>query len=79
MHHRLLFGSDTEWAKPCQQASLRLRSQELSLENVPTTVSASQPWKSGQGLLCCSFMSFLLLSGKAHQLWSAVSLPKSSL
>ena len=71
MHHRLLFESDTEWVRPCQQASLRLRSQVLSLENVPTTGSASQLWKSGPCLLCCSLMSFLLLFGEAHQLTTA--------
>lgn len=71
MHHRLLFESDTEWVRPCQQASLRLRSQELSLENVPTTGSASRLWKSGQCVLCCSLVSFLLLFGEAHQLTTA--------
>lgn len=71
MHHRLLFESDTEWVRPCQQASLRLRSQELSLENVPTTGSAIRLWKSGQCVLCCSVVSFLLLFGEAHQLTTA--------
>ena len=71
MHHRLVFERDTEWVRPCQQESLRLRSQELSLEIVPTPDSASGLWKSRQCLLCCSSVSFLLLFGKAHQLTTA--------